>query len=142
MDMHETLTIPGQLSSLSAVTDFFTRAGRHAGFDDQSIYDIQLAVDEAFSNIIEYAYDGGSDQPIECTYQISNDSVTMTLHDYGTPFDPASVPEPDLLADLQSRTTGGLGVFIIHRLMDCVEFDCGESKGNTLTMVKSRGTPR
>lgn len=142
MDILKTLVIPGQLDSLGAVTEFFTHAGLAAGFDEQGIYDIQLAVDEAVSNIIEYAYGGGSDQPIECTYCITKADLTMSLCDYGRPFDPASVPEPNLEADLESRTTGGLGVFIIRQLMDRVLFAFGDPAGNTLTMVKLRGKPQ
>lgn len=140
MDIQGNLSIPGQLESLDAVTEFFTHGGVAAGFDDQVIYDIQLVVDEAFSNIIAYAYGGGSDQPIECSYRITEAGMTLIMRDYGRPFDPCSIPEPNIEADLESRTTGGLGIYIIRQLMDRVEFEFGESNGNTLTMVKLRET--
>lgn len=138
MQEQQTLVVPGQLSSLDAVTEFYTQAGLAAGLGKRGVYDVQLAIDEAFSNIVAYAYSGGSDQLVECTYHISDSNLTIKLHDQGRSFDPDSVPEPDIGADLESRTLGGLGIYIIRQIMDEVRFEFGPRAGNTLTMVKLR----
>jgi anti-sigma regulatory factor (Ser/Thr protein kinase) len=95
-------------------------------------------VDEAVSNIIEHSYGEETDAPVECTFRLTKDALALIFHDHGVPFDPASVSEPDIHADLQARTTGGLGIYMMRQVMDKVEFKFGESTGNTLTMVKFR----
>ena len=106
--------------------------------DESDTYSVELAVDEACTNIIEHAYRGSHDGEIECTCDARDDDLTIILRDHGRPFDVASVPEPDLKADLEDRKVGGLGVFLIHKLMDDVRFEPLGKSGNVLTMVKRR----
>jgi serine/threonine-protein kinase RsbW len=95
-----------------------------------------MAVDEACTNIIEHAYGGEGRGDIECTCQIDSDGLTVRLCDHGRPFDPSSVPEPDINAGLEERREGGLGLFLIRKLMDEVHFEFTPESGNVLTMVK------
>jgi serine/threonine-protein kinase RsbW len=111
---------------------------------------VQVAVDEACSNIIEHAYGGevaadapcppGTPRPqiIRCTCRTQQDRLIIELHDHGRPFDPATVPKPDLDADLNERHAGGLGVYFIQQLMDAVHFESTPGQGNTLTLTKFR----
>jgi serine/threonine-protein kinase RsbW len=105
------------------------------------VYAVQLAVDEAFSNIIEHAYGGESEEKISCACQIIEGGLEVMLRDCGLPFDPSAVPEPDLEAALEQREIGGLGYFFIRQLMDEVDFsfnydaDTGR-RCNILRMVK------
>ena len=62
----------------------------------------------------------------------------MILRDYGRPFDPASVPEPDLHASLEDRRGSGLGLYFMRQLMDKVHFEFTPDSGNVLTMVKRK----
>ncbi len=108
-----------------------------------AVYAVQLAVDEAFSNIVEHAYEGESDEKIRCDCEIYLDGLKITLFDCGRPFNPLEVPEPDLEADLEDREVGGLGLFFINQLMDEVQFKFGQEPKtgktcNILTMVKRK----
>jgi len=118
----EAVYYPAQFENLDRVREFVGIAAQKCGLDDSAIYAVQLAVDEAFSNIIEHAYGGECLNEIECTCQCANASLTITLRDCGNPFDPTAVPEPDLAADLEDRDIGGLGLYFIRQLMDKVEF--------------------
>jgi serine/threonine-protein kinase RsbW len=138
MDVCKTIVMPGQLDSLDAIGRFFQRAAEGAGLDARGIYAVELAVEEACTNIIKHTYKGEGRQPIECSYCITDQGLTITLRDRGPRFDPASVPDPDLATELQERNTGGLGMHFIRTLMDVVHFDFAPGKGNTLTMVKHR----
>jgi len=138
-DASQTLTFPGQFASLAPVGEFVTRAAKAAGLNAHAVYAVQMAVDEACSNIIEHAYGGEGRGTIECTCRISDDGLTVTLRDHGHPFDPSSVPEPHLHANLENRDGGGLGLYFIRRLMDAVHFEFTPDSGNVLTMVKRKG---
>ena len=138
MDTSQTLTFPGRLDSLTAINGFVSRAAEAAGLDAQAVYAVQIAIDEACSNIIAHAYGGEGRGDIECTCRIGDDGLTVILRDYGRPFDPSSVPKPDLHASLADRDAGGLGLYLLRQMMDEVQFEFTPDAGNSLTMVKRR----
>lgn len=131
-------TFPAQFESLAAICDFVTQRAQVAGLGPRAVYAVQVAVDEACSNIIEHAYRGQERGTIECTCRTKRDRLIIQLHDHGRPFDPATVPKPDLEADLNERHAGGLGVYFIQQLMDTVQFESIPGQGNTLTLTKRR----
>ena len=65
--------------------------------------------------------------------------LVISLIDHGLPFDPADVPLPDLQADLSDRKIGGLGIFLMRKLMDEVHYHSNADKSNILTMIKRKG---
>jgi len=111
-----------RFENLDHVREFVGQAAQACGMDETAVYQVQLAVDEAFTNIVEHAYGGECDEEIQCTCQICNQGLSITLRDCGRSFDPTGVPDPDLDATLQERQVGGLGVYFIRQLMDEVEF--------------------
>jgi len=137
-DKPETLTFPGRFDSLAAIDEFVSRAAEAAGLDERAIYAVQMATDEACSNIIKHAYGGEGRGAIECTCRVDDDGLTVMLRDRGRPFDPASVPEPDLHSNLENRDIGGLGLYFVRTLMDEVCFQFTPDSGNLLTMVKRK----
>lgn len=138
MDTERTLTLPGRFESLSAFGEFVAQAAEAAGLDERAVYGVQLAVDEACTNIIEHAYGGEDRGEIECTCRINDRGLTILLRDQGTSLDPTNVPEPDVHASLEERDSRGLGVYFIRQLMDEVHFECTPESGNVLTLVKHR----
>lgn len=130
-----TLGLSADLVQLSAIRSFVVKAGHDLGLDDQVIYDLQLAVDEACTNIVQHGY-GGRGGKIEITLDPVEEGVRVMIHDWGAAFDLEQVPEPDLTAPLEERRLGGLGLYFIHRLMDHVAFRFDCDRGNCLTMVK------
>lgn len=133
-------TFPGRFDSLAEIAEFVTRAAGAAGLDKDAVYAVEMAVDEACTNIIEHAYGGEGRGDIECTCEVNHDRLSVTLRDYGCPFNPSSVPEPDIRSALEDRREGGLGVYLIRRLMDEVYFEFTSDSGNVLTMVKRKET--
>ncbi len=136
MSNRETATFPARFDSLAAIGEFVTRAAQSAGLDDRAVYAVELAVDEACSNIIEHAYGGECRGEIEIICATTAKGLSITLRDYGCAFEPATVPAPDLSGNLENIAGGGLGLHIIRRLMDEVHFEFTEDAGNTLKMVK------
>jgi serine/threonine-protein kinase RsbW len=99
------------------------------------VFEVQTAVDEACTNIINYAYFGkGGIITITCERQ--DKYFVVTIRDSGKPFDPSSVPAPDLEADLNKRKIGGLGIYLMKKLMDDISYSFDAKSGNTLVMRK------
>jgi phosphoserine phosphatase RsbU/P len=133
--MH-TKKFPAQFETLDDIREFASHAARKIGFSEKEIYNIQLAVDEAASNIIEHAYEGVENGVIEVFTRVEPCTLTIVLRDWGHPFNPEEVHAPDVEASLEDRTVGGLGLFFMHKLMDEVRFDFSEDGSNTLTLIK------
>jgi serine/threonine-protein kinase RsbW len=132
----ETITLPATLDALAAISQFVAAAAEATGLDPRTTWQIQLAVDEAATNIIQYAYPHHTPGDLIVTWATANSAVTITLRDQGCSFDPHNVPPPDLLSPLEERQVGGLGIYLMTRLMNEVRFNFDPQLGNVLTMVK------
>jgi len=133
------LTVKGVYSNLSKIGDFVERFAVQIGLDLRSIYAVQMAVDEACSNIIEHGYGGEGKGEIYLQCQQLEDGIKVIIQDRAKPFDPEAVPMPNVEAPLEERSEGGLGLFLMHRLMDEVRFEFGggnKRDTNTLVMIK------
>ena len=132
------LTVSGHFENLAEIGDFINQAAGRAGLDERGRYAIQMAVDEACANIIEHAYGGEGRGQIQVVYRIREDGVQVIIYDQGRPFDPSRVPELDTHAPLPERSSRGMGLFFIRKLVDSVEFKFGASQGNQLILFKRR----
>ncbi len=141
MSTVQTSVFPAKFSSLKAIAEFVAQAVEAAQLDEQAAYAVQMAVDEACSNIIEHAYGDQIAGDIVCTLQVTPDSLVVTLRDQGRRFNPAQVSDPDLDVSLKDRLLGGLGVYFMCQLMDRVEHRFEPGMGNVLTLVKRRNPP-
>jgi len=124
---------------LDEIREFVGGIARAGGFGDRDVYNIQLAADEAASNIIEHAYEGVSNGVLEISCGVKGNVITIILVDHGESFDPSEIPMPDLKADLSERKIGGLGIFLMRKLMDEVHYEIKPNKNNVLTMTKRKG---
>jgi serine/threonine-protein kinase RsbW len=132
------LSVTSEMKNLTVISDFVTSVAKKLGLDDDQTFALQMAVDEACANVIEHAYGGQTNGTISIHCQTLNDDVVVTIHDQGRPFDPQSVPRPDITAPLEKRQNGGLGLYLMEKLMDSVVWEFDAEKGNTLTLRKRR----
>jgi serine/threonine-protein kinase RsbW len=131
------LKFPARFEYLDEVRSHVAEDARSAGFDDKAVYAIQLAADEAASNIIEHAYAGRTDASFEMTSEFEQDKLVITFYDQGISFDISKVGKPDVKADLSERKIGGLGIYLMHKLMDEVHYSSNGSE-NILTLIKRK----
>jgi serine/threonine-protein kinase RsbW len=129
------LCLHADLSKLRAIRDFVAEASRDLGVEDWIIPEVQLAVDEICSNVIEHGY-AGQGGHIEVGVELIKDGVQVIVRDWGIAFDPETVPVPQVDAPLELRALGGLGLFLVGQLMDDVRFEFDGERGNSVTMVK------
>jgi serine/threonine-protein kinase RsbW len=133
------VTFPARFEFLDEIREFVADVAREGGFTEKEIYSLQLAADEAASNIIEHAYAGVSNADLDVSCDMYDDTLTITMHDDGKSFDPSNVKQPNLKADLSERQIGGLGMYLMRKLMDEVRYESNSRTGNLLTMTKRRG---
>lgn len=134
----QTVQFPAKFDFLDEIREFVGTIARENGFNDKAVYNIQLAADEAASNVIEHAYKGIADGMLEISCGVEAGNLTMILVDHGTSFDLSAVPAPDIHADLGDRKIGGLGIFLMRKLMDEVDYVSTNQAGNTLKMTKRK----
>lgn len=134
-----TTTFPGRFDSIEKISDFVQEVSEAAGLSASEAYAVQLAVDEACTNIIEHAYGGEGVGAIECTCEPTGEGLRIVLRDKGRPFNPDAVPEPKIGSPLEEVNSRGLGVFFMRKMMDEVVF-AFERGGNVLTMVKRKSS--
>ena len=128
------LVVPAVLESIEQVSVYLESILEEAGLDMLEAARIQLAVEEAVTNVINHGY-GGKDGEILITSDIESSQVIITITDTGQLFDPTQIPSPDISADLEHRNIGGLGVHLIRSVMDDVKY-IREGEKNRLTMIK------
>jgi serine/threonine-protein kinase RsbW len=133
------MTFPARFEVLDEIREFVAEIAREGGFTDREIYSLQLAADEAATNIIEHAYEDIEDADFDVTCEMEDDTLVITMRDTGKPFNPSNVRIPNLKADLSERKIGGLGVYLMRKLMDEVHYISNPKTGNLLTMTKRRG---
>ena len=131
-----TIQFEGEYKHLKAMAEFVRAEARRLPFSDKQLYAIELAMDEAASNIIDHAYQGEGIGHLHLTVETEPDYLKIVLEDHGTPFDPNMVAQPDLESPLELRSERGLGVYTMYKLMDSVIFDFSEPGTNRLTMLK------
>lgn len=133
----EFTSAPGQLAELRALVGEACRRVWPDGADDDTIQRVQLAVQEAATNILRHAYRGDPAGPIRAELTADPDRLTLTLHHEGADFDPTAVPPPAF----DGTRSGGFGVYLIHQCMDGVSYIHGEPGRRGIRLVKRRAGP-
>lgn len=138
MGQPQHLVVPGRFERLTEISAFVTQAARQAGLNDDEVFHVEMAVDEACSNIIEHAYAaraGDIDLTCQCA---APGQLEVVIRDSGQPFvpDDAASPAAQPPTDLDEINEGGLGLYFIRKLMDEVRFEFVAGQGNRLTMIK------
>jgi anti-sigma regulatory factor (Ser/Thr protein kinase) len=131
------LCVASDLSHLEEISAFVAEGARSAGLDEQQVFEIQMAADEACTNSIEHAYSGTRGEVRICCWTEA-DAYVVRVTDFGEPFDPDQVPVPDTSASLAERNIGGLGLFLMRELVDRIEFHSDPVQGNQVLLRKQR----
>ena len=131
-----TARFPARYDHLRAISAFVMDAIKDIPFDSRQRYAIDLAVDEACSNVIDHAYAGNDQGEIRISLDLLEIGLKITIQDDGAPFDPDCVVEPDLTSPLETRCERGLGVYLIHEVMDEASWDFSTPGVNQLTLLK------
>ena len=131
----ETLTLINKLSEITKLNAFVKSATAALNMETALANQIKLAVEEAVTNIIDYAYPNDIEGNINITIEADESRIRFILSDSGSEFDPTGVSKADTTLSVDDRPIGGLGVFLVRNLMDSINYERVEGK-NVLRMEK------
>jgi anti-sigma regulatory factor (Ser/Thr protein kinase) len=121
-----------EVEKLSRLVEAF---GEAEGLQPESVFNVNLALDEVITNIIRYAHDDGRQHPIVVRLAIDQGVLTAHVEDDGRAFNPLEAPVPDIGASIDERPIGGLGIHLVRSVMNSVEYRREDGR-NVLTMKK------
>jgi anti-sigma regulatory factor (Ser/Thr protein kinase) len=135
------MQLPARIENMELLVRFISDYARKLGFSDKRVKEIELATEEALINIINYAYpDHPGDIKVTCE-QHPFKTFAIKIEDNGIAFDMMSLKDPDISAGISERKIGGLGVFLIRKLMDEVHYQRKKGK-NILNLTVTLPPPQ
>lgn len=129
------MRVPARLDSIRPVTALVSNLAERADLSEKSIFDCRLALDEACVNIIRHAYAEQPEGEIEIAVEVGKGECTISLTDFGEPYDPADIPQPQKGTSIDDMEPGGLGLYLMRTVMDEVRYVPGRHS-NCLVLVK------
>ena len=134
--MSRELTLEATVANTETVTAFVEDFLNEIGCSMRVITQINVAVDELFSNIANYAYTPNVGEAT-VTLDMSDDekTVTVTFTDTGVPYNPLAKKDPDVTLSADERQIGGLGIYMVKKTMDDVTYEFKDGK-NILSIIK------
>lgn len=142
MGNDNTLCMSNDIEELNKLEPFLNGIFEREHLDMSMLPQIDLALEEAVTNIIMYAYPEGEKGTAELTVEVADGQISATLIDSGIPFNPLQQQEANLDVSLEERKIGGLGIHLIREIMDVVEYAYEDGR-NVLKMKKNgRGGER
>ncbi len=131
------IKLPAKLENLGRWREAVSECAREQGLDKKKIGKIELALEEALVNICKYSYpDEPGDAEVNCKQD--NGRFIIEIVDSGIPFDMTSLPSPPLTSSIETRKIGGLGIFLIKKMVDEVKYR-REGRFNILNLTIRRG---
>ncbi|MEB3328046.1 MAG: ATP-binding protein [Candidatus Sericytochromatia bacterium] len=140
-DAPQGIHLRSNLDQIGLARDFVAAIARAVPMSSREVYDLELVVDEALTNVIEHAYEGRPDRPVELSVTLEADALAISIVHDGLAFDPAGRPELDLKTHLAERRVGGLGLYLIDKLMDEVDYGFDAAGRPCISLVKRRTPP-
>jgi serine/threonine-protein kinase RsbW len=137
MESHKySFELKNDLSELEALSKHLNKFGRLTGLSETCITDVNICLDELFTNIVSYGFEDDLAHTIRFAMNLDNQVLTLSIEDEGVPFNPLEKKDPEVPADLIDVRIGGLGIHIVRKLMDDIRYKRKQGK-NKLTMKKS-----
>ena len=118
-----TLMMNNDINQLPQLNAFMDDVCKAMGFDDVVTMQMNLALEEAVVNVINYAYPEGTIGTVNIEAQANDVRLKFTISDSGKWFDPTTVPTADTTLSAEERSIGGLGIFLVRQLMDSVNYE-------------------
>jgi anti-sigma regulatory factor (Ser/Thr protein kinase) len=131
----ETLTLHNDISEVPLLNNFIKAVASRLGFEPSTALELQLAVEEAVVNVMDYAYPPDTVGMVTVATTSDGQSLEIVISDSGTPFDPTQQEKADISLSVEERQIGGLGIFLVNEIMDTVSYERKDGK-NVLTLTK------
>jgi anti-sigma regulatory factor (Ser/Thr protein kinase) len=134
------IVIRNNIADLAALTAAMERVGAERGMPENSLFQLQVALDEIVSNVIKYAWPEGGAHDLEIRITARDDNVEVEIVDDGRMFDPREAPKRDKPLPGERPQPGGVGVQMTRQLVDHVGYArIGNRNHTTLTKLCATG---
>jgi serine/threonine-protein kinase RsbW len=131
----EHFIIENRIEEIPVLAEKIERLAEKRNLPGKVTMNINLALEEALSNIIYYAFSDNKKHLINISLSVENKKLTIKIIDDGIPFDPTLQKEPDISLAVEDRPVGGLGILLISKIMDTVKYSRDKNL-NILTLTK------
>ncbi len=128
------ITLPNDIETIPQLNEFVDIACEEAGLDMAMTLNLNLAIEEAVVNVMNYAYPNGKGD-VQVDIKTDSDSIVVVLKDSGIPFDPTKKGDVDTTLSVEERPIGGLGIHLVKQIMDKVSYLRHDNQ-NILTLEK------
>ncbi len=142
MILLDELRVEATIENVRRISEFVRDIGQRLRLTEDTMFDIEIAVEEASANIVSHAYRPGQVGDILLRVETTDDVVRITLTDWGLPLDADNVGPFDVNAPVETRANGGTGLHLIHSLMDDVVRETASAPGGPNVLVLSKHVER
>ena len=129
------LTLHNDVAEVPLLAEWVEQLGEELGLEMPEVFQLNLALEEAVVNVMNYAYEDSG--LIDLSAKVVDSEIIFVLEDSGKAFDPTNVDDPDITLSAEDRDIGGLGIFLVQQLMSGVTYSREDGK-NVLTMIYKR----
>jgi len=133
---HKHLSVENKIDELPALAAMLEQLTDEWNLNPGLAMNLNLVIEEAITNVVFYAYDDKQTHFIDIDFELDGNEFSIMIKDDGKPFDPTQKTDPDISLSVDDRQIGGLGIFLIRKIMDKVSYR-RENKKNILTLVKT-----
>ena len=133
--LERSITLSNDVQEVPLLAEFIDGVCEFLGVDMGTTMQLNLAMEEAVVNVMNYAYPKGTKGDVKILAHCDNAQLTFVIIDSGVAFDPTAAAEADTSLTVEERPIGGLGIFLVRQIMDEVEYQRSEGQ-NMLTMRK------
>ena len=131
--------LKSQLSELNSLCRHLEDCGDVMELPQKCLFEINLGLDELFTNIISYGFEDESEHQIKFSLAKEKETLVVQVEDDGKPFNPLEVASPEVSLDLDEVNIGGMGIHLIKKMMDDIVYQRVEGK-NKLVLKKCVAT--
>jgi len=133
--LQRSLILPNDIETIPQLNEFIDIAAEEIGLDMSLTMSLNLAIEEAVVNVMQYAYPKDTKGDVEIRVMADDKWLTFVIVDSGVEFDPTTMGDADTTLSAEERPIGGLGIFLVRQLMDIIEYKRENGK-NILTLRK------
>ena len=133
--MEKSIILTNDISEVSKLNEFVEEIGNEFSLTPDVVFNLNLVLEEAVVNVINYAYPKEEHQSIYLSASLREGSIVLILTDTGKEFDPTMAPDVDITLSADEREIGGLGIFLIRQIINEVKYERIDGK-NILTLEK------
>lgn len=135
--MQRTIELNNDIAEIPQLSAFIDSFAEEAGLDFSLTMSLNLAMEEAVVNVMEYAYPEGTVGKVNISASAEGDDVEFVISDSGTAFDPTAKDEVNIDLRVEDRQIGGLGIHLVRNIMDDIKYERKDGK-NILTLYKNK----